>query len=84
MTRLNDLLPKLAGETGIAAQARMFSAWSQVAAMVYAQISHPVRLNEMRDALRLPSVLLVAWRFHATMMSGPTPQSVTNPLKRDP
>jgi hypothetical protein len=43
---------KLARESGIEAMARSFSAWSHVVAMLYAQLTHAIGLNDVCDALR--------------------------------
>ena len=49
----NHLVAKLARETGVDEKARTFTAWSHVVAMMYAQISHALSLNDVCDALRL-------------------------------
>jgi hypothetical protein len=49
------LVPKLARETGLDSMARSFSAWSHVVGMLFAQLTHAVGLNDVRDALRLYS-----------------------------
>ena len=49
----NHLVAKLARETGVAEKARTFSAWSHVVAMMYAQVSHALSLNDVCDALKL-------------------------------
>jgi Transposase DDE domain/Domain of unknown function (DUF4372) len=49
----NHLVPKLARETGADDKARTFTPWSHVVAMVYAQISHALSLNDVCDALKL-------------------------------
>lgn len=46
------LVAKLARETGVEAMARTFSAWSHVVAMLYAQMTHAIGLNDVCDALR--------------------------------
>lgn len=46
------LVAHLARETGVEAKARTFSAWSHVVAMVYAQLTHAIGLNDVCDALR--------------------------------
>jgi len=43
---------KLARETGVEDMARTFSAWSHVVAMLYAQLTHAIGLNDVCDALR--------------------------------
>ena len=47
------LVPKLARETGADEHARTFSPWSHVVAMLYAQVSYALGLNDVCDALRL-------------------------------
>lgn len=56
------LVPKLARETGVAEQARTFTPWSHVVAMLYAQISHAFGLNDVCDALRLQVTALFGIR----------------------
>jgi len=56
------LVPKLARETGVNAKERTFTAWSHVVAMLYAQISHALSLNDVCDALRLHLTSLFAIR----------------------
>jgi hypothetical protein len=46
------VVAKLARETGVEAMARTFSAWSHVVAMLYAQLTHAIGLNDVCDALR--------------------------------
>jgi hypothetical protein len=47
------LVAKLARETGADEKARTFTPWSHVVAMIYAQISHALSLNDVCDALKL-------------------------------
>ena len=47
------LVAKLARDCGVEQKVRTFSAWSHVVAMVYAQISHALSLNDVCDALKL-------------------------------
>jgi hypothetical protein len=47
------LVAKLARATGVDEKARTFSPWSHVVAMLYAQLSHALSLNDVCDALRL-------------------------------
>lgn len=47
------LVAKLARETGAEDKARTFTPWSHVVAMLYAQISHALSLNDVCDALKL-------------------------------
>ena len=49
------LVAKLARETKVAEKARTFSPWSHVVALVYAQLTHSIGLNDVCDALRLHS-----------------------------
>jgi len=56
------LVPKLARETGVDKLCRTFSAWSHVVAMLYAQLTHSIGLNDVCDALRLHSGPLSALR----------------------
>ncbi|HEV2328649.1 MAG TPA: IS4 family transposase [Verrucomicrobiae bacterium] len=56
------LVSKLARETGVEEQWRTFSPWSQVVALLYAQITHALGLNDVCDALRLHSGPLSALR----------------------
>lgn len=46
------LVAKLARETGADAKARTFTPWSHVIAMLYAQLTHAIGLNDVCDALR--------------------------------
>ena len=56
------LVPKLARETGVDKKARTFSPWSHLISLVYAQLTHAIGLNDVCDALRLHSGLLVTLR----------------------
>ena len=56
------LVSRLAKETGVDKFCRTFSAWSHVVAMLYAQFSHSIGLNDVCDALRLNSGPLSAIR----------------------
>ena len=49
------LVPKLARETGVQDKARTFKPWSQVLALMYAQLTHSIGLNDVCDALTLQS-----------------------------
>ena len=49
------LVPALARETGVDKLCRTFSAWSHVVAMLYAQFTHSIGLNDVCDSLRLHS-----------------------------
>jgi hypothetical protein len=46
------VVAKLARETGVEGMTRTFSAWSHVVAMLYAQLTHALSLNDVCDALR--------------------------------
>lgn len=61
----NHLVPKLARETGADGRARTFTPWSHVVAMVYAQISHALSLNDVCDALKLHVTALFGIRAAA-------------------
>ncbi len=70
MRQLVELIPghlvaKLAREHGVDAQARKFSAWSHVVALLYAQLSHALSLNDVCDGLR-------AWATPLRAMRGAT------------
>ena len=58
----NHLVPKLARDTGVDKLCRTFSAWSHVVAMLYAQFSHSIGLNDVCDSLWLHSGPLSAIR----------------------
>jgi hypothetical protein len=47
------LVPKLARATGVQDKARTFSPWSHVVALLYAQLTHSIGLNDVCDALGL-------------------------------
>ena len=57
---------KLARRHGIEEQARSFSAWSHVVALLYAQLSHALSLNDVCDGLR-------AWVTPLRALRGATP-----------
>jgi hypothetical protein len=67
----NHLVPKLARETGVDKKARKFSPWSHLISLIYAQLTHAIGLNDVCDALRMHSGLLVTLR-------GATPPSRNN------
>lgn len=50
-----QLVPKVARETGVDEQARTYSPWSHVVTLSYAQLSHSIGLNDVCDALQLNS-----------------------------
>jgi len=58
----NHLVPKLARETGVEKKARKFSPWSHLISLIYAQLTHAIGLNDVCDALRMHSGLLVTLR----------------------
>ena len=49
------LVPKLARQSGVDQKVRSFSAWSHVVALLYAQLTHSIGLNDVCDALSLHS-----------------------------
>jgi Transposase DDE domain/Domain of unknown function (DUF4372) len=49
------LVPKLARQTGAQDKARTFKPWSHVLALMYAQLTHSIGLNDVCDALSLHS-----------------------------
>ncbi len=49
------LVASLARATGVDQKARTFSPWSHVVALLYAQLTHAIGLNDVCDALRLHS-----------------------------
>lgn len=52
------LVSKLARKYGIEAQARTFTPWSHVVALLYAQLTHAIGLNDVCDGLRHHAGLL--------------------------
>jgi hypothetical protein len=56
------LVSRLARETGVEKLCRKFSAWSQVVALLYAQLTHSIGLNDLCDSLGLHSGPLSAIR----------------------
>jgi len=62
------LVAKLARETRVEAKCRSFSAWSHVVALVQAQLSHALSLNDVCDALGL-------WRTPLRAIRGATAPS---------
>ena len=56
------LISKLAREAGAEALARTFSYWSQLVALLFAQLSHAIGLNDVCDSLTLHSGPLSAVR----------------------
>jgi hypothetical protein len=65
------LVPKIARETSVDKQARTFTPWSHVIALLYAQLTHSIGLNDVCDALGLHSGPLSSIR-------GATPPSRNN------
>lgn len=65
------LVPKLAHQTKVDEKARTFSPWSHVVALLFAQLTHAIGLNDVCDALRLHSGPLSSLR-------GATPPSRNN------
>ncbi len=63
--------PKLARVHGVDQQARTFSPWSHVVALLYAQMAHALSLNDVCDALRL-------WATSLRALRGATPPSRNN------
>lgn len=56
------LVAKLARQHGVDEQARTFTPWSHVVALLYAQLSHALSLNDVCDGLRLWATPLRALR----------------------
>src|SRR5439155_26646902 len=56
------LVPKLARQFGVEAQARTFSPFSHVVALLYAQLSHALSLNDICDSLQMMVTPLRALR----------------------
>ena len=56
------LVAKLARATKVDEKARTFSPWSHIVALLYAQLTHAIGLNDVCDALRLHSGPLSALR----------------------
>ena len=56
------LVARLARTTGVDQKARTFSPWSHIVALLYAQLTHAIGLNDVCDALRLHSGPLSALR----------------------
>ena len=56
------LVSRLARETGVEKQARTFGPWSHLVALLYAQMTHAIGLNDLCDSLRLFSGPLSALR----------------------
>jgi hypothetical protein len=65
------LVSKLAQEYGVDEQSRTFTPWSHVAALIYAQLTHAIGLNDVCDALRMNRGALATIR-------GATPPSRNN------
>lgn len=58
----NFVVAKVARRTGVDKKARTFTPWSHVVAMLYAQLTHAIGLNDVCDALKLLSGPLSAKR----------------------
>ena len=56
------LVPELSRDTGAEKKARTYTAWSHVVALLYAQLTHALGLNDVCDALHLHSGPLSAIR----------------------
>jgi len=56
------LVAKLARRHGVDAQARTFSPWSHIVALVYAQLSHAIGLNNVCDGMAMHSSKLFSIR----------------------
>ncbi len=56
------LVSRIAHETGVAKKARTFTCWSHVVAMLYAQLTHVISLNDLCDGLKIFSGPLSAIR----------------------
>jgi len=56
------LVPKLARQTKVDEQARTFKPWSHVVALLHAQLSHSISLNDVCDSLHLQAGPLSAIR----------------------
>src|SRR3979409_635155 len=56
------LVSSIAQETGVDKKARTFNPWSHLVAMMFAQLTHAIGLNDVCDALRLWSGPLSAIR----------------------
>jgi hypothetical protein len=65
------LVAKLAREHGVDKQARSFTPWSHVVALLYAQLAHALSLNDVCDALKL-------WATPLRALRGATPPSRNN------
>ena len=61
-------MPQLARAHGADARARTFSPWSHVVALLYAQLTHALSLNDVCDGLRL-------WATPLRALRGATPPS---------
>src|SRR5208282_2151235 len=48
----NQLVPKLARETGVDEPARTYDEWSPIVTLCYAQGTHSIGINDVCDALR--------------------------------
>ena len=57
-----NLVAKLAKKHGVDKQARSFSPWSHVVAMLHAQLAHSLSLNDIADTLKNPAASLATIR----------------------
>lgn len=74
------LVAKLSRECGVEDLCRTFSAWSHVVALLYAQLTHAIGLNDVCDSLRLHSGPLSAIRG----ATPPARNTLSNAGKRRP
>ncbi len=77
LKQLSNLIPghlvsHWAKQYGVEAQSRTFSPWSHVVALLFAQITHAIGLNDVCDALRMNAGARQTIR-------GATPPSRNNP-----
>jgi hypothetical protein len=56
------VVPKLARETGVEQKSRVFTPWSHVVSLLYAQLAHALSLNDVCDALSFVTGRLAAIR----------------------
>ncbi|MDE3100064.1 MAG: IS4 family transposase [Verrucomicrobiota bacterium] len=71
------LVPQLARQTGVDKKVRTFSAWSHVVALLHAQLTHCIGLNDVCDALNLHSGPLSSLRG----ATAPTRNNLSNSNK---
>lgn len=68
------LVSKVARQFGVHKKARRFTPWSHVVAMLYAQLTHAIGLNDVCDALRVFSGPL--WAIRNAV--GPSPNALSH------